>query len=148
MTTETSERHATRQALKAIYDYISPGTNEGISFALSCTGISPNLDTWSGGGDMSLFTPNAHHGSISSQSATATVLDGSGAAVAFAIQLRLDLDTGDVNGSWTVPGGPPQSPTFTVEVRKDVTRPEGRDLIFVTDTSSDAFAYTLSLLLI
>lgn len=148
MTTETTEHHATRQALNAVYDYISPGTNEGISFALSCTGISPNVDTWVGGGDISLFTPNAHRGSIRSQLSTGTVLDGSGTAVAFPIELRLDLDNGKVHGSWTLPGGPPQSPTVTLELCKDVTRPEGRDLMFVTDNSDDDFVYTLSLLLI
>jgi hypothetical protein len=148
MVTESAEHHATRNALKQVYDYISPGTNEGISFALTCTGISPNLDTWAGGGDMSLFSPGGQHGSIHSQSSTASVLDGAGTAVAFPIEVRLNLDTGKVQGAWTVPGGPAQSPTFSVELCKDLTRPEGRNLIFVTDKSSDDFAYTLSLLLI
>ena len=35
MPSERSEHHATRQALVDVYDYISPGTNEGISFLVS-----------------------------------------------------------------------------------------------------------------
>jgi hypothetical protein len=146
--TETAEHRATRRALKQVYDYISPGTNEGISFALSCTGISPNLDTWSAGGDISLFSPGGQHGSIHSQSSTGTVLDGSGAAVAFPIEVRLNLNTGKVHGAWTLPGGSAQSPVFSVELCKDLVRPEGHNLIFSTDASNDDFAYTLSLLLI
>src|SRR5205085_12525673 len=35
MPSERSEHHATRQALVEVYDYIRPGTNEGISFLVS-----------------------------------------------------------------------------------------------------------------
>src|SRR5690348_6670323 len=55
MPSEVSERHATRQALEAVYDYISPGTNEGISFLLSRLTDDMFTDSFLGGGDISLF---------------------------------------------------------------------------------------------
>ena len=34
MSSERTEHRATQHALKEVYEYISPGTNEGISFGL------------------------------------------------------------------------------------------------------------------
>ena len=49
MPSERSEHHATRQALVEVYDYISPGTNEGISFLVSRLTDDMFTDSFLGG---------------------------------------------------------------------------------------------------
>src|SRR4051794_35235824 len=64
MPSERTENRTTRHALGQVFDYISPGTNEGISFALSRLTDDLFTDSFLGGGDITLFTPSAHRGSI------------------------------------------------------------------------------------
>ncbi|MDQ6773220.1 MAG: hypothetical protein M3024_09545 [Candidatus Dormibacteraeota bacterium] len=147
--TEFKERQATVHALEQVYQYISPGTNEGISFELSR--LTDDLFTTSflGGGDISLFTPGGHRGSIKSQSTQAYVLDSSGGApAAFPFDLTLDLDTGKAALTFTLPSGPATAATLGLDYLKTVSRPEGVNLLFTADEASDDAAYTLSLILI
>ena len=66
----------------------------------------------------------------------------------FRITLTIDLSTGNGSGSWTLPDGTAQSPTFDIQWVKTVSRPEGTMLLFAGETSSDDAAYSLALLLI
>jgi hypothetical protein len=150
MPSEVSERHATRQALEAVYDYISPGTNEGISFLLSRLTDDMFTDSFLGGGDISLFTPSGSRGVIKSNTGTnAHMLDsGGGAPTAFPIELTVDLNDGEVTGSWTLPDGTAQTPSFGLQFLKKTTKPEGELYTFCGETTSDDAVYSLTLLLI
>jgi hypothetical protein len=150
MPSERSEHHATRQALAEVYDYISPGTNEGISFLVSRLTDDMFTDSFLGGGDISLFTAGGTRGVIKSNPGTAAqMLDsGGGAPTSFPIALTFDLNDGEATGSWTLPDGTQQAPSFGVQLVKKTTRPEGALYLFSGETSSDAAAYSLTLLLI
>ena len=79
MPSERSEHHATRQALVEVFDYISPGTNEGISFLVSRLTDDLFTDSFLGGGDISLFTASGTRGVIKSNTGTdARMLDSGG----------------------------------------------------------------------
>ena len=132
-----------------MYDYISPGTNEGISFSLSRLTDDLFTDSFLAGGDISLFTPSGRRGSIRSQQSNGWMLSSSGGAPSqFPIELTVDLSSGTASGSWTLPDGAAQTPTFEVQHVKTVSRPEGTLVLFAGETSSDDGGYSLALLLI
>lgn len=62
MPSERSEHRETQHALARVFDYISPGTNEGISFSLAQLTDDLSTDSFLAGGDISLFTPSGHRG--------------------------------------------------------------------------------------
>lgn len=149
MPSERTEHRDTEQALTRVYDYISPGTNEGISFSLSRLTDDLFTDSFLAGGDISLFTPSGRRGSIRSQLSNGWMLSSGGSAPSeFPIELSLDLSSGTASGSWALPDGVAQTPTFEVQYIKTVTRPEGTMLLFAGETSSDDGGYSLALLLI
>lgn len=132
-----------------MYDYISPGTNEGISFSLSRLTDDLFTDSFLAGGDISLFTPSGHRGRIRSQQSSGWRLSsGGGAPSQFPIELTVNLSSGTASGSWTLPDGAAQTPTFEVQQIKTVSRPEGTMVLFAGETSSDDGGYSLALLLI
>jgi hypothetical protein len=73
---------------------------------------------------------------------------GGGVPTSFPIELTFDLNDGEATGSWTLPDGTQQAPTFGVQFVKKTTRPEGILYLFSGETSSDDAAYSLTLLLI
>ena len=149
MPSERTEHRETQHALGQVFDYISPGTNEGISFSLSRLTDDLFTDSFLAGGDISLFTPSGQRGSIRSQSSEGWLLSsGGGAPTQFPIELTVDLSSGGASGSWTLPDGTAQTPSFSLQHIKSVTRPEGNMLLFAGETSSDDAAYALALLLI
>jgi hypothetical protein len=146
---ERREHRQTQHALGQVFDYISPGTNEGISFSLSRLTDDLFTDSFLGGGDISMFTPSRHRGSIRGQLSYGHVLSSSGGApTQFSIDLTVDLTTGTGSGSWTLPNGTAQTPSFELQHVKTVNVPEGNMLLFVGETSSDGAVYSLALLLI
>jgi hypothetical protein len=149
MPSERTEHRDTERALKQVYEYISPGTNEGISFSLSRLTDDLFTDSFLAGGDISLFTPAGSRGSIRSQDSNGWMLSsGGGAPAQFPIELTVDLSAGTGSGSWTLPDGTAQTPTFELQHVKNVSRPEGTMLLFAGETSSDDGGYSLALLLI
>jgi len=56
--------------------------------------------------------------------------------------------SGATTGSWTLPDGAQQAPTFGVQLVKKTTAPEGVRYLFCGETSSDDAVYSLTLLLI
>jgi hypothetical protein len=149
MPTERTENRETRHALTQVFDYISPGTNEGISFSLSRLTDDLFTDSFLAGGDISQFTPSGRRGTIRSQLSNGNVLASAGGAPAqFPVSLTIDLDTGSGSGDWTLPDGTAQTPSFQLEHVKTVNRPEGSMVLFVGETSSDDGAYSVALLLI
>jgi hypothetical protein len=149
MPSERSEHHKTQHALQQVFEYISPGTNEGISFSLSRLTDDLFTDSFLAGGDISLFTPSRHRGSIRSQLSNGHVLSSSGGApTQFPIELEVDLTSGKGSGSWTLPSGPAQTPTFQLQYVKTINKPEGTMLLFGGETASDDAVYSLALLLI
>ena len=150
MPTEHAERHATKEALIEVYDYISPGTNEGISFGLSRLTDDLYTDSFLSAGDISLFTASGVRGVIKTNTGTtATMLDsGGGTPTSFPAELTLDLNDGTATGSWTLPDGTAQTPSFEVQYVKKTDRPEGALYLFAGETSSDDAAYSVTLLLI
>jgi len=80
---------------------------------------------------------------------TAQMFDpGGGAPASFPIELTFDLNDGEATGSWTLPDGAQQAPTFGVQLVKKTTAPEGVRYLFCGETSSDDAVYSLTLLLI
>lgn len=149
MPSEQTEHQKTQKALGQVFDYISPGTNEGISFSLSRLTDDLFTDSFLGGGDISLFTPSGNRGSIRSQLSHGHVLSSSGGAPAqFPIDLKVNLSTGKGSGSWTLPDGTAQAPKFALQHVRTVNAPEGKMLLFAGETSSDGAVYSLALLLI
>jgi hypothetical protein len=150
MPSERSEHHATRQALEEVFDYISPGTNEGISFLVSRLTDDLFTDSFLGGGDISLFTASGARGVIKSNTGTdARMLDsGGGVPADFPIELTVDLNDGEATGSWTLPDGTQQTPSFGLQFVKKATMPEGILYLFAGETSSDDAVYSVTLLLI
>ncbi|MBV9006808.1 MAG: hypothetical protein JO181_19230 [Solirubrobacterales bacterium] len=149
MTTEQSEKRDTEHALTQVFDYISPGTNEGISFSLSRITEDLFVDSFLAGGDISLFTASGQRGTIRSQSSNGDVLSSSGGAPAqFPVSLQVDLNTGTASGNWTLPDGTGQAPSFDLQHVKTVSRPSGTLLLFAGETTSDNGLYSLALLLI
>lgn len=149
MPSERTENRDTERALTEVYDYISPGTNEGISFSLSRLTDDLFTDSFLAGGDISLFTPSGRRGSIRSQLSNGWILSSTaGSPSQFPIELTVDLSTGTGSGDWTLPDGTAQTPTFELQHIKTVSRPEGTMLLFAGETSSDDGAYSLALLLI
>lgn len=149
MPTEHKEHVETEHALGQVYDYISSGTNEGISYSLSRLTDDLFTDSFLAGGDISLFSPGGHRGTIHSQDSTGWMLSADGgAALEFPVELSVDLSTGEVSGSWTLPDGIAQAPAFELQHVKTVSRLEGMMLLFAGETSSDDGAYSLVLLLI
>lgn len=149
MPSERNENRETQHALTQVFDYISPGTNEGISFSLSRLTDDLFTDSFLAGGDISLFTPSGRHGTIRSQLSDGNLLASAGGAPAqFPVSLTIDLDTGSGSGDWTLPDGTAQTPRFQLEHVKTVNRPEGTMMLFVGETSSDDGAYSVALLLI
>ena len=73
---------------------------------------------------------------------------GGGAPTSFPIELTFDLNDGEATGSWTLPDGTAQSPSFGVQLVKKTTKPEGTLYLFSGETSSDDAVYSLTLLLI
>jgi hypothetical protein len=150
MPTETQERKATNQALDVISNWMKAGTHEGISFLI--TRLSDDLftDSFTGAGDMSLFTPSAHRGMLKSQLSDGYVLDsGGGLPHKFPIQLTFNLDTGTIGGSWTNPVTTlAETPSLVVTFFKTATRPEGKYYLFYADSSTDDASYSLSFLLL
>lgn len=149
MTTEQSEKRDTQHALNQVFDYISPGTNEGISFSLSRLTEDLFVDSFLAGGDISLFTPAGERGTIRSQSSNGDVLSSSGGAPAeFPVSLQVDLNSGTATGDWTLPDGTTETPSFELQHVKTVSRPAGMLLLFAGETTSDNGLYGLGLLLI
>jgi hypothetical protein len=149
MTSETTENRATHDALGKVFSYISPGTNEGITFALSRLTDDLFGDSFLGGGDISLFVASDDRGVIIGQEASAWTLDAkSGAAVPLPIELKLDLDSGQASGAYTPSAGTPTTFSFRVEYDKSAQRPEGEMLLFGSERSSDEAQYSLALVLI
>src|SRR4051794_4284405 len=101
MPSERSEHRATRQSLGEVHDYISPGTNEGISFLISRLTDDMFTDSFLGGGDISLFTATGPRGLIKSNTGTAAQMfdSGGGAPTRFSIDLTVDLNDGEATGS-------------------------------------------------
>lgn len=149
MPSEIKEHHVTSAALNKVFQYISPGTNEGISFGLARLSDDLFTSSFIGGGDISLFTAGGVRGSIKSQLATAYRLDSNaGPPASFPFDLSIDLNNGKATLHWTPPGGSASTASFNVDSIKSVTRPEGINLFFNADEVSDDAAYSLSLLLI
>jgi hypothetical protein len=149
MPTERQEHRDTEKALTQVYDYISPGTNEGISFSLGRLTDDLFTDSFLAGGDISLFTPSGRRGTIRSQESNGWVLSSTGGSpTQFAVELTVDLSSGTASGNWTLPDGTAQAPSFELQHIKPVSRPEGTMLLFAGETSSDDGAYSLALLLI
>lgn len=149
MPSEHTEHRDTQHALRHVYDYISPGTNEGISFSLSRLTDDLFTDSFLAGGDISLFTPSGRRGSIRSQQSNGWMLSSSASApTQFPIELTVELSSGTGSGTWTLPDGTAQTPTFELQHIKTASRPEGTMLLFAGETSSDDAAYSLALLLI
>lgn len=109
-----------------MYDYISPGTNEGISFSVSRLTDDLFTDSFLAGGDISLFTPSGTRGSIRSQDSNGWMLSsGGGAPAQFPIELTVDLSSGTASGTWTLPlpNVTAQHPTFELQhIRPSVAR--------------------------
>jgi hypothetical protein len=149
MPSERTENRRTRHALGQVFDYISPGTNEGISFALSRLTDDLFTDSFLGGGDISLFTPSGHRGSIRSQLSHGYMLSsGGGAPTQFPIALTVDLSTGKSSGTWTLPDGTVQAPHFGLQHVRTQNQPEGLLILFAGETTTDDAVYSLALLLI
>ena len=149
MPTERQEHQDTEKALTQVNDYISPGTNEGISFSLGRLTDDLFTDSFLAGGDISLFTSSGRRGTIRSQESNGWVLSSTGGSPAqFAVELTVDLSSGTGSGNWTLPDGTAQTPIFELQHIKTVSRPEGTMLLFAGETSSDDGAYSLALLLI
>jgi hypothetical protein len=147
--TERHEHRATNHALGEVYDYISPGTNEGISFEVSRLTDDIFTTSFLGGGDISLFTPGGQRGSIRSQLSNAYVLDpNAGPPTSFPFDLSINLDTGVATLTWTPSSGPASTATLHLDFLKAVDRPEGRNLMFGADEVTDDAVYAVSLLLI
>ena len=106
MPSERTEHRDTERALTEVYDYISPGTNEGISFSLSRLTDDLFTDSFLAGGDISLFTPSGRRGSIRSQLSNGWLLSSTGASpTQFPVELTVDLSSGTGSGDWTLPDG-------------------------------------------
>jgi hypothetical protein len=149
MPTETTEDRRTHTALNKVLAYIRPGTNEGISFSLGRLTDDLFTDSFLAGGDISLFTPSGAHGSIRSQDSNGWLLSSTaGPPSQFPIELRINLGTGAAKGNWTLPGGTTQSPSFRLQHVKTTRKPEGTQLVFAGETSSDGAVYSVALLLI
>jgi hypothetical protein len=147
MPSEHHEHHETEHALRRVFEYISPGTNEGISFSVSRVTDDLFADSFLGGGDISLFTASGHRGTIRSQLSTGRVLDsGGGVPAEFPIDLQVDLDDGRASGSWTLPDGTAQAPHFDLQVVKTVE--PGPRIFFAGETASDDAVYSLVLVLL
>jgi hypothetical protein len=73
---------------------------------------------------------------------------GGGAPARFPMELTFDLNDGEATGSWRLPDGTSQAPTFAVQLVKKATVPEGVLYLFCGETSSDDAVYSLTLLLI
>jgi hypothetical protein len=146
---ERQEARPTAHALQAIHDYVAPGTNEGVSFLVSRLTEDLFTDSFLGGGDLSLFTPGAHRGSLRSQLSHGYRLDpNAGAPASFDLGVHVDLDHGHVQVSYTLPGASAASGRFTAELVHRVQRDDGLNYLFGTDGSDDDAAWTLSLLLL
>jgi len=149
MPSEHSEERRTQHALEQVFTYISPGSNEGISFSLSRLTDDLFDDSFLAGGDISRFTATSHRGVIRSQSATGYVLAAQGGAPApFPVELTVDLGNGECSGTWTLPSGAAQSPSFRLQHVKTTSVSEGTLIVFAGETSSDDSVYSLALLLI
>lgn len=147
MPSERHEHHETEHALQRIHDYISPGTNEGISFSVSRVTDDLFLDSFLGGGDISLFTASGHRGTIRSQLSHGYVLDGGGGApTQFPIALEVDLNDGRASGTWTLPDGTAQAPQFELQLVK--TDEAGARIFFAGETASDPAVYSLVLIML
>jgi hypothetical protein len=153
MTTETQEQHVTVQALKTIHQYISPGTNEGISWTLSRLTDDLFNDSLLAGGDASIFTAGGARGSIHSQESNAYLLPAGGASVppsVVPISMAFDLNEATVKLEWTPPGGSAEHVSLKVELYRTITdSPDATTiLIFNVDKASDEAGYQLLLMLI
>jgi len=149
MPTERTEHQRTEHALREVFDYISPGTNEGISFVISRLTDDLFTDSFLGGGDISLFTASGRRGVIRSQQSNGSTLDSAGGAPAqFPLTLELDLNSGEASGSWTLPNGIAQTSSFRLLFVKSAAGPKGNTLMFGSDSTSDDAAYSLTLVLI
>jgi hypothetical protein len=149
MPSEHHEHHETQHALQRVFEYISPGTNEGISFSLSRVTDDLFADSFLAGGDISLFTASGHRGTITSQLSYGYVLaSGGGAAAEFPVDLSVDLGSGRAEGSWTLPDGTAQAPHFDLQHTKTLDTPDGVRVLFSGETTSDDAVYSLALVLI
>jgi hypothetical protein len=149
MPSEHSERTHTQHALDEVFDYIRPGTNEGISFSLSRLTQDLFTDSFLAGGDISLFSASGKRGTIKSQLSNGWLLSPDGGAPAqFPIDLQVDLNAGSASGTWTLPNGSNQTPHFQLQHVRTSTQPEGKLIAFSGETSSDEAVYSLALLLI
>jgi hypothetical protein len=147
--TETKERKATQQALDAVYQYIKPGTNEGISYEISRLTDDLFTDSFLGGGDISLFTPAAPRGTIKSQLSSAFRLDSNGGApTSFPFDLSINLSTGKATLQWTDSTNVARTATLSLDFLKEVDRPEGKNYLFGADEVSDDAVYGVSLITI
>jgi hypothetical protein len=147
MPSEHHEHHETQHALQEVFDYIAPGTNEGISFSISRVTDDLFADSFLGGGDISLFTASGHRGTIRSQLSTGYVLEGGGGAPAeFTLDLEVDLNHGRASGTWTLPDGTAQAPHFELQVVR--TAEPGPRIFFAGETASDDAVYSLVLALL
>jgi hypothetical protein len=146
---EIGEAHATDSALKQIYDYISPGTNEGISFEVARLTDDLFTTSFTGGGDISLFTASGSRGTIKSQLTEGYVLSSTGAPpITIPFDLAIDLASGVATLSWTLPAAVAATAQIKLDFTRAATNPEGINLLFTTDDPSDDAVYSLSLLLI
>lgn len=149
MPSEHHEHRETQHALERIYDYISPGTNEGISFSLSRVTDDLFDDSFLGGGDISLFTASSHRGHIRSQLSNGYVLDGGGGVPAqFPFDLEIDLGYGRASGSWTLPDGTAQTPHFELQHVRTLDTTDGVRILFAGETTTDDAVYSVALVLI
>ena len=147
MPSERHEHHETQHELQRVFDYISPGTNEGISYSVSRVTDDLFADSFLGGGDISLFTASGRRGTIHSQLSTGYVLDGGGGTPAeFPIDVEVDLNDGRASGSWTLPDGTAQAPHFELQVVR--TDEPGSRIFFAGETASDDAVYSLVLVLL
>lgn len=145
---EHHEHQATAHALDAIANWMRPGTNEGVTFSMCRLTLDLFTDSFEAGGDISLFTPTAHRGTLRSQESTGYILDSGGAVPhGFPLQLTFDLDTATVTAQWTNPVTSQSASTTVVVELKSPSSPEG-PYTFNGDVTSDDAGYVLTFLLL
>jgi hypothetical protein len=153
MTTEKQEHTATLRALNDIHAYIAPGTNEGISWTMSRLTLDLFGDSFTGGGDASLFTPSGKRGSIASQeSNTFFIMNSASGNVVqpTSLSMTFDLNDGVVSLKWIDPStGSQSTATFTAELSQRNAPPGlGVTFVFGADSPSDGAGYSLVLALL
>jgi hypothetical protein len=147
--TERHEHAELIAALDAISKWLSPGTNEGANFLVTRLTGPIGGGSFFGGADISQWTAGGPRGSLHSAGGTAYNLGfGGGAPVSYPLDATVDLNTGEVTLSWTAPGQPAQTSTFTLAYVKLVPPPNGPTYFFDTEKTSDDAVYSFTVVLL